>query len=434
MHRRPLVRLFLALALTLTSNVLACAPLGERLARTYDIVVPTIRPEPAYEDLFPHYVELCAVTQFRRRDGVWGGIPGHAVMYIKGVCRDPGAPYPRLAPCKSETTDIYDESHGVGVSVNKLFKNVNWVGIPGKRLFLDGDLAPDEDLTAQHYRAMLDEVVEREIFRGIDVHERYLGEKEPDHTMPEFIAEASIGTDWALRFARTIYCARLPLTEIQAHKLMGYLNAMNVRYFEGEEDYHWNGYHDNCVHLLVNSLAAAGVWDPVSVQVTKFRQAFNLAVPSNEVINLATLANLRSLEKPKRIWRNDQQREGLLEYDWLPMRHGALWKVMPIHQDNEIFDTKVRIMVLNRMFGRTASKRANEMVTDARFTELEANLRWWRRRYGAILEEDAGSPPSDPDEYEVFERRYYDYIALQHAETDRMLKELGELRRLKGGS
>jgi hypothetical protein len=59
-----------------------------------DRPVPVVMPEAAYEELYPHYVELCAVSQFRSKGGDLGGVPGHAVMYLKGACRKADAPYP----------------------------------------------------------------------------------------------------------------------------------------------------------------------------------------------------------------------------------------------------------------------------------------------------------------------------------------------------
>jgi hypothetical protein len=48
--------------------------------------------DPAYDALFPYSVELCAVSQIRARFTCHGGSPGHATMYLKGVCKDPATP------------------------------------------------------------------------------------------------------------------------------------------------------------------------------------------------------------------------------------------------------------------------------------------------------------------------------------------------------
>lgn len=74
----------------------SCISIGEMLAPTYDMVVVNHRPDPIYEDFAPRYVELCAVSQYRPRNGRLGGIPGHAVMYLKGACLDEDRDYPDM--------------------------------------------------------------------------------------------------------------------------------------------------------------------------------------------------------------------------------------------------------------------------------------------------------------------------------------------------
>ena len=101
-----------------------------------DKLPPEHRPDPIYDQLFPYYIELCALSQFRVKDGAAGGVPGHGVMYLHGACRDPKANYPQLCLCEeADTLDV-----GVGVSVNRYFKNANWMATPGRELFFNGNL------------------------------------------------------------------------------------------------------------------------------------------------------------------------------------------------------------------------------------------------------------------------------------------------------
>ena len=93
------------------------------------------RPDPAYDRLFPYYVELCATSQFRSKLKGEGGIAGHAVMYIKGACKDERASFPQLRRCHTAATEVDDPEHGVGVSVGRWFRNINWVAVPGYKLF-----------------------------------------------------------------------------------------------------------------------------------------------------------------------------------------------------------------------------------------------------------------------------------------------------------
>ena len=111
-----------------------------------DHIIIERRPDPVYDKFFPHYVELCATSQFRSKLKGEGGLAGHAVMYIKGACKDEHAPYPQLRRCRVAATEIDDPEHGAGVSVGRWFRNVNWVAVPGYNLFFQGNLkrrAPD---------------------------------------------------------------------------------------------------------------------------------------------------------------------------------------------------------------------------------------------------------------------------------------------------
>jgi len=97
-----------------------------------DRIIVERRPDPVYERLFPYYVELCATSQFRSKLKGEGGVAGHAVMYIKGACKDEQAPYPQLRRCRVAATELDDPEHGAGVSVIPRRRGV--VGGHGDRL------------------------------------------------------------------------------------------------------------------------------------------------------------------------------------------------------------------------------------------------------------------------------------------------------------
>jgi hypothetical protein len=399
-----------------------------RIAPLYDWVVPTRLPDPIYEELFPYYVEICAVSQYRPKQGNVGGAPGHAVMYLKGACRDESAAYPRLEPCERVSTSRADPEHGVGISVNRWFKNVNWIATPGKELFYDGDLAPYETLTRAHWEATGQRALALGLYRGVALHD-YPAEGE--RSTEDFVARHSMGTDFALRFGRTVFCTRLPVTEPMLGEVIRYLNDLNEKYATGEADYNWSGYSDNCVHTIHNALAAASVWKPKSINEIKLRQFFHMAIPANTFIDLGDRGLLFPLEDFGRVYDDEVQRQSLERYGWLPTRHGVLMKTLPVHQDNELYDTQVRLMILQAPFRSAASKRANLMLGDARTSELEPNLRLFQARYDAILserEDDQGFS-LHTDRYKELRSRYYAYIETQLAEVNRMLAQLRERAR-----
>jgi len=343
MHRYSLINHCLALISTLV--ITACASLQ-------DTYYPPVTPGVGYEKLYPTYVQLCAVSQIRAKFAATGGSAGHAVMYLHGACDDPTAPYPRLKMCDGSTPYT-----SVGVSVNKVLKNINWMAIPGHDLFFNGDLRDDELLTADRAREVIEFAAASNVFDGIEIHEQYqppVGNKE---ALEHFIASETLGTDFALDFGRNIYCATLPVTKPMMSDIVGFLNHLNDQYARGEAEYHWSGYSDNCVHAMRNALAAGGVWSPKSVNQIKLLQLFNLAVPANEMTDLAFRANDYLIEDFEMVYRDRAMREALKKYNWLPTRHGAVLTFQPVHQNNVLYDTRYQIFVLEAPIFRPRSNR-----------------------------------------------------------------------------
>ncbi len=298
-------------------------------------------PDARYEELFPQYVEICAVTQYRSEELGMGGSPGHAVMYLKGACRDTDAPYPKLRRCAGTDVDPRDPEHGAGISVNRWFRSANWVAFAGRGQFY-GDLAPGDVVTLDLLRQAAREAVEAGVYRGVELWP-WPGET-PESDLVDFATLRSAGTDFALRYARSALCGRVPVEPEMLDEIIDFLNDLNREFVTGAADYRWSGLSDNCVHTLRNALAAASIWDPISVRATKLLQLFHLAVPANEALNLAALGTMGPLDSYPEIFREDAVRNAMLEFDWLPTRHGALLVTLPVHSANELFDTRPRLL------------------------------------------------------------------------------------------
>ena len=285
-----------ALALLL-AGVLSAGCFGpwRRTETAGDRVLPVRLPEPAYEELFPYYAELCALSQFERIGVVKGGNAGHGVLYLKGVCRDEDAAFPTLKMCPEVVNDLNDPHHGVGISANERLKNVNWIAYPGRQLFFNGNLKRGQTLTQKHFDATARYLVESGLLRGVEVHEELLP-KSPGRAAQDVFAEYLLGSDVAIRFARSVFCSTLPLKREQMERVVGYLNERNRHYATETRPI------SGASTTTTASTSCAMPWPPPPsgrrVPWTRGRcvQFFNMSVPANAAVNLATRANLFPLE------------------------------------------------------------------------------------------------------------------------------------------
>lgn len=384
------------------------------------------RADAMYEAFFPYYIEFCAASQFHSKlTGEGGGIAGHAILYLKGACKDEDAPFPQLRRCRRVATRLDDPEHGAGVSVNQMFKNVNWVATPGYELVFDGGLAPGERLTRTQFDAVEQEAIGRGIYKGVAFHPFPGAVSAPD--LRDFLQSAGIGTDLALQFARSVFCARLPVTGPMLDQIIAFLNDKNREYFEGEADYNWSAWADNCVHTMRNALAAANIWSPLSVRAVKIMQLFNLAIPANEFVNLAELMT-SPIPGYRQIMRDGPRRDAFHEFHWLPTEPGAVLKTLPVHAPNDIYDTQFRLFTLQSPFLMGKTQRALDLLSDPRFVDLAADLRYYDKEYDAILagyDERRDTMASvRGTSFRRVERLYYHYISSQRAAVRAMLTRL----------
>ena len=421
-------KFFVAIVVVSATALSGCGEDGvmSRFMLKPDRIIVERRPDPVYERLFPYYVELCATSQFRSKLKGEGGVAGHAVMYIKGACKDEHAPYPQLRRCRVAATELNDPEHGAGVSVGRWFRNVNWVATPGYELFYQGNLKIGERLTQAHFEATAREAIDKGIYKGVEFHD--YPSAGAGAGLENFVVNEGIGTDFALQFARSEFCARLPVSEPMLDEVIAFLNDKNREYAEGEADYYWSVWADNCSHTLRNALAAANIWSPLSVRAVKFRQLFNLAVPANEFVNLAELGTEGNIDDYREIQQDGPERDALHEFHWLPTRHGALLKTLPVHDPNDLYDTTFRLFTLQSPFRMGKTQHAIDLLSDERFVNLGANLRYFRGKYDAILarhderRDMLASVRGTP--FRRIERLFYDYIQAQHAEVESMLARL----------
>jgi len=402
-----------------------------------------------YNSLFPYSVEVCAVSQFHQIGAKPGGWGGHATLFINGAEIDPGASYPRLR-LAAAGADLSDSESGIGISVNRFFDNVTWVAIPGRDEFFRGGLAPEQTLDRDFFEVAIHRATTAGWFAGIAIEDVVMLKRPRAMRPAEFIVRHSIGTDFALNFARTAYCARLPMSRDAIGKVVAHLNSAND--VAQKTGYVWNMYTNNCSHVVHNALAAAGVWDPnvargpgpmnvardvLSVATAlALSQMSDFSFPANDFVRLYEAGNERPIDDALAAYGNRDVRR-TMDDGWLCTGPGALIATYPIHEASR-----------NRMFvpGRDPFLFSVPMLWDKAdkfkmlthhapsiVTDLGANLAYYRERYAKTLadqrtvDEELGSLDGDGDDFRIFYGRFYEQIAEELKRTDARLTEYRRL-------
>ena len=349
--------------------------------------LPLPSPEPphdeaAYTAVDPFYLEFCALSEIQKKPGygadIRGGVGGHSTIYLNGVCLA-GAGYPVIAVCPTDPA-----AHGVGLSVNGHFSNANWVAIPGRDFFYHGDLRPAQALTRQIYDATKAHAKRLGIYDAIRFHDRVFEDMPPGYTRDAFKYEVSIGTDYAIGYARDRYCARVPVSAARMARIVDYLNGLNRPYREGRAKYEWSVLNDNCIHVAHNALSAIGFWPPWPTRRWFLIAAFDFPVPKNEFVNIMRRANDMPLDHLLSVWDDGPARRAVLAGEGLPTRPGAIATFAPVTRDNQVYNTDLQLIFYDDPVFGPYEGWYRRIAAQSRYTNLAADLRHFRTLYGRV--------------------------------------------------
>jgi hypothetical protein len=338
--------------------------------------------EAQYAALFPYYAEVCAVSQIDKKPGfgadIRGGPGGHAVLYLNGVCRVRDAGYPTVALCD---TDQPEPGQGVGISVNAHYQNANWIATEGRDFFLDGGLSPMARLTRLAYRRAQLQAEAQGILDGVTFHDGVFDDMPPGTDRTDWKYEMSIGTDYAIGFARDRYCARVPLDRPRMARVVAFLNDLNAPYKAGQKVFEWDVLRNNCSHMIHNALSAADIWDVWEPERFVLFAAFDFPVPKNELVNLMRRTNDLPLDDPAALYAVSAARAAVLADGVLPTAPGALAEFRPVMPDNEVYDTDLSLIFYDEPILGRYERRFRSIYAEPRYFDLGANLRHFADLY-----------------------------------------------------
>jgi len=385
----------------------------------------TVGEDQQYALVFPYYAELCAVSQLDKKSGfgaeISSGFGGHAVLYLNRVCRRQDTDYPVLQMCDEQ--EARPGADGVGLSVNAHYSNAEWVAVEGRDFFFNGGLAAGEPLTRDTYRRVLAKARSKRIYDGVTFHDEVYDGMPGGFTRRSFQDEISVATDFAIKFGRNRYCARLPVSRPQMVKIVDYLNALNAPYRSGGKIFDWNVLTHNCSHVNHNALAAAGLWDDWPMDRSILVSMFDFPVPKNEFVNAMQRTNDLPIDDLEAVFDDEAARKMLLEEGRLPTEPGAIADLGVIAEPNEVYGTESRIIFYDDPVLGVYQRRFNAILTEPRYFRLRDNLAYFSALYERMARERKPldwylakrneESEQDRNAFKVFYEKYYDYLGRQ---------------------
>lgn len=352
-----------------------------------------------YGQIFPYYAELSALTEIKKKPGFGvaldSGIGGHSLLYLHGVRRVREAGYPVLALCDAGDAP----NQGVGLSVNAHYRNANWVAADGPDFLWRGALQPGESVNRDAYHRTQEVAKSLGILDGIEFHDHFFKSRPAGISVRDYMYELSIATDYAARFGRDIYRARVPLNRARMAVVVDYLNALNAPYRAGERIFHWKVMNNNCAHMAHNALAEAGIWAPWPTGQFAGFAAFKFPVPKNEFVDLVLRTNDLPLAAPDVLYQDKAARRAVLGLGVLPTAPGALARFEPAVGASEIYDVEnLRVIFFDNPFWGPYRGRLKRILSTPRYLDLSENFAYFEKTYTTALEH-MQTPPGGRDEF-----------------------------------
>ncbi len=378
-----------------------------------------------YEDFFPYYAELCALSELRKKPGfgvpLRSGIGGHSLLYLNGVRLDRAAGYPTLRLC---TPNEAPQEHGVGISVNSHYRNANWVAVEGRDFLWRGALAQGERLTREAYARTQARAKAMGVLDGVEFHEELFRDKPAGMTDRDYMYEISVATDYGAQFGRDTFRARVPLDRGRMEAIVVFLNGLNAPYRDGQRIYRWRVLNNNCAHVAHNALAVAGLWAPWPTGQFFAFAAFKFPVPKNEFVDLMLRASDLPIEDAQALYEDAHARRMLLSTGSLPTVPGALASAGPAIAENDIYDVaRLRLIFYDNPFWGPYRHRFKQIFTTPRYIDLHANLRDFANRYTMAQTRGRGTARLS-GECALFQDCHEKHIAREAEKLSRQLARL----------
>lgn len=332
---------------------------------------PTMLAEN-FDTHFSYYFKYCSMSRYRSKKnwGLVGGIPGHSVFYLKGVCLDKNKGPSGLSLCE-ENSNFKSSETGVGLSTNKHLKNVNFMVFPGLKRFFGNEVKSHEKFDWELKNKIIARTLKTNVFDGVNFYSSAFPRLLlPEHET-EYMARNAFGTDFSIKMARDLSCVTLPMNRGVMGVIVDYLNELNLSYensqgtcYRGgtkkDNSYHWDGFYDNCTHTPIKSLAKVGVLDSMKTNASFFKQISNVAIPAPTLINIHNVINDNNWSIDK-FYHDSTLKRMIIEYQWFPQMLGGFVEYIPMHANNDYYVSDETVLLM-------PWKKLKNLLRDSRYS------------------------------------------------------------------
>jgi hypothetical protein len=383
-----------------------------------------------FDKIFPYYSMECSFTQLDPINGTPGGTGGHALIYIKGVCRDTSDPlHPKLKMC-DDGADLSDPNVGVALSADKILENSEYVATEGQQFLFHGDLKPGEVVDETTLARTRDVVVKSGALKAIKVHPEYLVKKPERMSDEEYIAQIGADTDYAVSFARESNCVRVPMNRAQIQAEVDWVNSSNEPYISGAKIYDWNGPGDNCTSFTHDVLAAAGIRKHVGRTHNEIKEVVNILtlqiqVPRNETLATEQAVNkVQDIGTAEEVFNKSDLKETFEKFGTIA-EVGGVFEVVPMDiVGNKLYKPAPGAMMLDTPVVDNRRKALNEVKTVDRYSELSANIQSVRDRLVEVQKKRVAVDAADHSDLAEFSRKYNAWVDQSVVSLNQKLAQL----------
>ncbi|HVK62090.1 MAG TPA: hypothetical protein VM432_11085 [Bdellovibrionales bacterium] len=333
---------------------------------------PTPQQDAKYRKLYPLFIDACSAGLRVTRPDNKGQPWGHGALLIRGAELDLSQGYPRL---RVKTRGPGNE---VGVSADGQFNNINWVGVPGEKLFFYGDLDSRAKLTNDVRNALIERMIKTGWFSMVQ-SDRWTMARDRDEEMQMILNEA-IPIDVAMAWGRETLCQRIPVNEKQLQSVVEYLNRVNHYYFVEGHKYTWDFLTNSCGHLANNGMHAAGVVEEKKVDQKGLEKFFNISIPTNFFLHAVRDTSSEKFPSFKKLIDDDEEVETFMRFGMIPAQDGALTRRLRPHGYdnpalNEVYDPRAsKSQYLDIHLFKSNNSLVRKFTTDASYSDLKPNL------------------------------------------------------------